>query len=151
MAEDLYKILGVECTATQDEIKKAYRKLAFKYHPDRNAGNPEAENKLKEINRAYDVLGDQEKRTQYDMGGSAETIYGENTAYRTYGDNADPFDQYFRNAYAAYENQRNRDWRGRGGRRSGGLGCIIPLILFAILFGNGFFLLPIIILWLIFS
>ena len=51
--EDLYKVLGVEKTATQDEIKKAYRNLAFKYHPDRNEGSKEAEEKLKEINAAY--------------------------------------------------------------------------------------------------
>lgn len=64
-----YDILGVPKTATADEIKKAYRTLAFKYHPDRNQGNPEAEEKFKQISAAYDVLGDEAKRRQYDMGG----------------------------------------------------------------------------------
>ncbi|WP_022933388.1 J domain-containing protein [Treponema bryantii] len=63
-----YDILGVPKTATADEIKKAYRTLAFKYHPDRNQGNPEAEEKFKQISAAYDVLGDEAKRRQYDMG-----------------------------------------------------------------------------------
>ena len=57
MMEDLYRILGVERNASADEIKKAYRNLAFKYHPDRNEGNAEAEEKFKEINQAYSVLG----------------------------------------------------------------------------------------------
>ncbi|MBQ5781517.1 MAG: J domain-containing protein [Spirochaetaceae bacterium] len=151
MAEDLYKILGVDRNASQEEIKKAYRKLAFEYHPDRNSGNLEAENRLKEINRAYDVLGDAEKRRLYDMGGHAETIYGENTAYRTYGDNSDPFDQYFRNAYAYYEAQREGDSRRRRGRRIGSLGCILPIVLFGLLFGNGFFVLILVVMWLLFS
>ena len=68
-----YDILGVSKTATADEIKKAYRTLAFKYHPDRNQGNAEAEEKFKEISAAYDVLGDEAKRRQYDMGGYSDS------------------------------------------------------------------------------
>ena len=63
-----YEILGVSKNATADEIKKAYRTLAFKYHPDRNQGNAAAEEKFKQISAAYDVLGDEAKRRQYDMG-----------------------------------------------------------------------------------
>ncbi|MBS1514787.1 MAG: J domain-containing protein [Bacteroidetes bacterium] len=63
---DYYKILGVEKSASQDEIKKAYRKLAIKYHPDKNAGNKEAEEKFKEINEANEVLSDPDKRKKYD-------------------------------------------------------------------------------------
>ncbi len=72
MAKDYYKILGVPRNATQEEIKKAYRRLAMKYHPDKNKGNKEAEEKFKEINEAYAVLSDPEKRKMYDMYGSAE-------------------------------------------------------------------------------
>ncbi len=69
-SKDYYSILGVSRNATQDEIKKAYRKLALKYHPDRNKGNPEAEERFKEINEAYAVLSDPDKRRQYDMFGA---------------------------------------------------------------------------------
>ncbi len=64
--KDYYKILGVSKNATQDEIKKAYRKLAVKYHPDKNQGDKAAEEKFKEISEAYEVLGDPEKRKKYD-------------------------------------------------------------------------------------
>lgn len=66
---DYYEVLGVNKTATDDEIKKAYRKIAIKYHPDRNPGNKEAEEKFKEAAEAYDVLHDQQKRQQYDQFG----------------------------------------------------------------------------------
>ena len=70
MAEaDLYKELGVDRKASQEEIKKAYRKLAREHHPDRNPGNPAAEERFKKISAAYDVLGDPDKRKQYDRGG----------------------------------------------------------------------------------
>lgn len=64
---DYYDVLGVSKTATADELKKAYRKLALKYHPDRNKGNAEAEEKFKEVNEAYSVLSDETKRAQYDQ------------------------------------------------------------------------------------
>jgi molecular chaperone DnaJ len=66
MADELYKTLGVSKKATDEEIKKAYRKLARKYHPDRNPGDAEAEEKFKEISAAHDVLSDPEKRKEYD-------------------------------------------------------------------------------------
>jgi molecular chaperone DnaJ len=65
---DYYKTLGVDKKATPEEIKKAYRKLARKYHPDRNPGDEQAEARFKEISQAHDVLGDPEKRKQYDTG-----------------------------------------------------------------------------------
>lgn len=68
--KDYYKVLGVSKNASQDEIKKAYRKLAVKYHPDKNAENKEAENKFKEINEAHEVLSDPEKRKKYDQLGA---------------------------------------------------------------------------------
>jgi molecular chaperone DnaJ len=70
--KSLYDALGVSKTASQDEIKKAYRKLARQYHPDRNAGDKEAEERFKEIQGAYDVLSDPEKRKQYNAFGSAD-------------------------------------------------------------------------------
>ena len=66
MAKNYYDILGVSKTATQDEIKKAYRKIAIKYHPDKNPGNKEAEEKFKEAAEAYSVLSDENKRKEYD-------------------------------------------------------------------------------------
>lgn len=72
MATDLYETLGVSRSATQDEIRKAYLKLAHKYHPDKTGGDKEAEKKLKEINAAYDTLKNPEKRKQYDQFGSAD-------------------------------------------------------------------------------
>lgn len=68
--KDYYKILGVDKNASQDEVKKAYRKLAVKYHPDKNSGNKEAEAKFKEISEANEVLGNPEKRKQYDALGA---------------------------------------------------------------------------------
>lgn len=69
---DYYQVLGVAKTATSEEIKKAYRKLALKYHPDKNKGDKAAEAKFKEINEAYAVLSNKEKRQQYDTFGSTE-------------------------------------------------------------------------------
>ena len=70
MAEDYYKLLGVQKNASKDEIKKAFRKLALKYHPDQNKDDKAAEEKFKKINEAYAVLSDDQKRKQYDMFGA---------------------------------------------------------------------------------
>ncbi len=69
--KDYYKILGVERKASADDIRKAYRKLAMQHHPDKNPGNKKAEDKFKEINEAYQVLSDDQKRARYDQLGSA--------------------------------------------------------------------------------
>lgn len=71
MSKDLYQILGVPKSASDDDIKKAYRKLAMKYHPDRNPDNKEAEEKFKEVQNAYAILSDAQKRATYDQFGNA--------------------------------------------------------------------------------
>mgnify|MGYP006429239383 FL=1 len=84
--KDLYKVLDVPKKAPQEDIKKAYRKLAKKYHPDLNPGNTEIEQKFKEITAAYDLLSDSEKRARYDRGeidaSGAEQAHG--GYYKTY-------------------------------------------------------------------
>lgn len=71
-SKDYYEVLGLQKGASDDEIKKAFRKLAIKYHPDKNQGNEEAEAKFKEINEAYQVLSDPEKKARYDQFGTAD-------------------------------------------------------------------------------
>ena len=68
---DYYEVLGVARTANADEIKRAYKKMAIKYHPDRNPGDKEAEEKFKQAAEAYDVLRDPDKRARYDQFGAA--------------------------------------------------------------------------------
>lgn len=82
--KDYYKILGADKTDSQDEIKKKFRKLAKKYHPDLNPNDEKAQEKFKEVNEAYEVLGDKEKRKQYDSFGSSYNFSG--------GQNFDPSD-----------------------------------------------------------
>jgi len=67
MAKDYYEIMGISPDTKEEEIKRTYRKLAMQYHPDRNMGNPHCEERLKELNEAYQVLGDEEKRRHYDL------------------------------------------------------------------------------------
>ena len=78
MAKDYYKTLGLDKNATQDDIKKAYRTLVKKYHPDLHPGDNEAAEKFKEINEAHEVLSDEKKRKNYDTFGSADGNAGFN-------------------------------------------------------------------------
>jgi molecular chaperone DnaJ len=79
MAKDYYKILGVSENASKEDIKKAYKRLAKKYHPDLNKSDPDAAEKFKEINEAASVLGDEKKRAQYDRFGSTSEGFGGGT------------------------------------------------------------------------
>jgi molecular chaperone DnaJ len=88
---DFYEVLGVGRNASQDEIKKAYRQMALKYHPDRNPGNGEAEEKFKEAAEAYEVLGDPEKKQRYDQFGH-EGLRGTN--YHDFHDINDIFNSF---------------------------------------------------------
>ena len=75
--KDLYEILGVDKNVSKDELKRAYRKIAMKYHPDRNPDNKEAEQKFKEAAEAYAVLNDEDKRAKYDQFGHAGVGMGD--------------------------------------------------------------------------
>ncbi|MCR5288579.1 MAG: DnaJ domain-containing protein [Treponema sp.] len=117
--EDLYQVLGVSKTASADEIKKAYRDLAFKYHPDRNPGDKDAEEQFKSISAAYSVLGDEEKRAQYDQYGQygSQNAYTQQNAYTHayYGgyntqQDEDPYWQWFTN-FQNQGRQQNSNYR----------------------------------------
>lgn len=94
---DFYNILGVSRDASNDEIKKAYRKLAKKYHPDANPGDKSAEEKFKQVSEAYDILSDSEKRSAYDQFGKAAFENGGAGGYGgyTYADASDIFESFF--------------------------------------------------------
>lgn len=121
--QDYYKTLGVERTATQDEIKKAYRKLAVKYHPDKNEGDKMAEEKFKEISEAYQVLGNPDTRKKYDELGANWKQYenaGFGGNYSGGGFNASGFSDFFDMFFGGAQGSAGfdiRDFMG-GGRRS---------------------------------
>ena len=78
---DLYEIIGVDKTSSNTDIKKSYRKIAMKYHPDKNPGDKEAEKQFKEAAEAYSILSDSQKRQQYDQFGHAGVGIGDNQSF----------------------------------------------------------------------
>ena len=118
---DYYEVLGVQKNASAEEIKKAYRKSAMKYHPDRNPGDKEAEEKFKELGEAYEVLSDQEKRSRYDQfgfagvdpnyGGGAGGYGGGFGGFGGFGDFGDIFGEFFGGG-SRRQNTQNAPRRG---------------------------------------
>ena len=132
MSDDYYKTLGVEKTASSDEIKKAYRKLALKFHPDKNPDNKEAEEKFKRISEAYAVLCDAEKRKQYDSVGSDQFSrnYSQEDIFRNFDLNEILRDLGFGGSGGG------RVFRG-GAKRGGGYGGFRGGDQFGDIFGQG--------------
>ncbi len=113
--KDYYKVLGVDKNATQDAIKKAYRKLAIKHHPDKNKGNKQSEEKFKEVAEANDVLSDPEKRKKYDEMGSNWNQYQN---YQQQPNQGNTYRQYARQGGGQsrqYSGDINEMFGGRGG------------------------------------
>lgn len=114
MAKDYYKILGITKGATDKEVKKAYRKLATEYHPDKTKGDPAKEERFKEISEAYQVLGNKEKRSQYDeLGSDWEQFQQSGASYEEFVKMRDQ-----RRQYQQYHQQAG----GTGGGGFGGAG-----------------------------
>lgn len=111
MKLDYYEILGVAKSASADELKKAYRKLAMQYHPDKNPGDKEAENKFKDINEAYDVLRDEQKRAAYDRFGHAAFESGGGGGGFGF-DVGDIFDEMFGEMFGGGRRQQQASGRG---------------------------------------
>ena len=113
---DYYQVLGVDRSASQDDIKKAYRKLAMQYHPDKNPGNKAAEDKFKEISAAYEVLSDESKRSSYTgrTSSSSSSFYnrsdpfGPNFWKQYTGRNEDPFKE-FRRAWGGFHRDEEEE------------------------------------------
>lgn len=118
--KDYYSILGVEKSASDDEIKSAYRKLAKKYHPDLNKDNPSAAEKFKEVNEAYEVLGDKQKRSNYDQFGNADganfsDFFGGNGGFSAEG-GFGGFGDIFGDIFSAFGGGSNAGARARSAR-----------------------------------
>ena len=124
---DYYEVLGIQKGASEDEIKKAYKKLARKYHPDMNPGDKEAEEKFKEINEANEVLSDPTKKARYDQFGFAGVDpnygaggggWGDGAAGFDFGDLGDIFGSFFGGGFGGAQQRRNGPQRGESIRMS---------------------------------
>src|SRR5712672_1209173 len=112
--QDFYDILGVSRSANADELKRAYRKLAMQYHPDRNPGDKSAEHKFKDINEAYDVLKDDQKRAAYDRFGHAAFENGSRGPGDFAGGFSGGFADIFEEMFGAMGGRRTRAGPSRG-------------------------------------
>ncbi len=121
MPRDYYDILSVSRDCSQEEIKKAFRKLALKYHPDRNKGQPEAEKKFKEAATAYEVLGDPKKRAQYDQ-------FGHEGVRSRFGAGGFHNVQDIFSSFQDIFSQGGGDFFGRGGSGGGGLDSLFSSV-----------------------
>lgn len=115
--KDYYEVLGVSKNASKDDLKKAYRKVALQYHPDKNPGDKAAEDKFKEAAEAYEVLSDDDKRTRYDQFGHAGVNQQGGGYQGGFGNMEDIFSQ-FSDIFGGGFNTRSRQQRGRGQRGS---------------------------------
>lgn len=110
--KDYYSILGVSRDASQEEIKKAFRRLARKYHPDLNQGDKSAEEKFKEINEAYACLSDPVRRANYDRYGTAEGPTGNGFGFETYTTFTDIFEDIFEGFFGSFGFRKNKPTKG---------------------------------------
>jgi molecular chaperone DnaJ len=108
---DYYEILGIQRSANEEEIKRAYRRLAMQYHPDRNPGSKEAENKFKEINEAYEVLSDSQKRADYDRSENQRKRGSTRNSWNFPGNRVEDFFDIFESFFTSSRRQ-SRSHRG---------------------------------------
>lgn len=127
MTEDFYQVLGVDRNASEEDVKKAYRKMAMKYHPDRNPGNKEAEQIFKKAAEAYGILGDSEKRKIYDQYGIDGLRGTETRGYSTMEDIFDAFGDIFGGGSIFEDFFGGGRSRGRSARRGTSLKCDIEV------------------------
>ena len=125
MARDPYEVLGVPRGASEDEIKTAYRRLAKKYHPDLNPGDPVAAQKMNEVNQAYDQIKNPQAYRQQQQNPYAQNPYG------SWQQGQDPFEEFFRQARQQQQQQQQQGgyhWTYRSGRRPFSLGRLLLII-----------------------
>lgn len=127
MAEDFYQVLGVDRNTSEEDVKKAYRKMAMKYHPDRNPGNKEAEQIFKKAAEAYGILGDSEKRKIYDQYGIDGLRGTETRGYSTMEDIFDAFGDIFGGGSIFEDFFGGGRSHGRAARRGTSLKCDIEV------------------------